>query len=71
MNNVASAIYISTSIFMFFIVKIIEMYIENFIGITEKPAYALMKTSVYLFPYIPLAIGLVWEYRKRLPSCLF
>lgn len=57
MNNVISAIYISTSLLMFFIVRVIIMYAER--THPEKPL-AFMKMSVYYFPYIPLVIGLIY-----------
>ncbi|SHG55905.1 hypothetical protein [Ornithinibacillus halophilus] len=57
MNNVISAIYISTSLLLFFIVRVIIMYAEQ--THPEKPL-AFMKMSVYYFPYIPLVIGLIY-----------
>ncbi|MFD2627524.1 hypothetical protein [Oceanobacillus kapialis] len=57
MNHVISAIYIATSLLMFFIVRIIVMYGEWLLP--EKPL-AFMKMSVYYFPLIPLFIGLIY-----------
>ncbi|RIU93490.1 hypothetical protein [Oceanobacillus picturae] len=57
MNQVISAIYIATSLLMFFIIRIIAMYGEWILP--EKPL-AFLKMSVYYFPYIPLVIGLVY-----------
>lgn len=57
MNQIISAIYIATSLLMFFIIRVIVMYGEWILP--EKPL-ALMRMSVYYFPYIPLVIGLVY-----------